>query len=176
MNALMDKFQSWYFCKSSMHYIAKKYEFFTSFKEICDSLKEWVEAEKNRRNFVNIDQNEYKTDRFKRLSETDQMLVKIFRINQSKNGDLSIDDWVRGRTFTTVFDYHMTVNGTLKAATFILPSETFTTLPTSADNPRTQYFCTDAYSKLNPQKAKGIIVVWNGSKWVDALGSDIATI
>ena len=67
-----------------MHYIAKKYEFFPSFKEIFDSLKEWVEVEKNRRNLVNTDQNEYETDRFRRLSETAQALVKSFRINQSK--------------------------------------------------------------------------------------------
>lgn len=64
--------------------------------------------------------------------------------------------------------------GTLKAGTFILPSKTFTTLPTSRNTIGTQYFCTDAYSTLNPQKTKGIIVVWNGSKWVDTLGSDIA--
>lgn len=98
-NALMDEFQSWYFCKSSMHYIAKKYEFFPSFKEIFDSLKEWVEVEKNRRNLVNTDQNEYETDRFKSLSETDQMLVRTFRINQSKkwrlyavNGDIESEE------------------------------------------------------------------------------------
>ena len=96
-------------------------------------------------------------------------------LRASKNGDFSIGDWVHGRVFTTVFDYHVTVNGTLKAGTFILPSKTFTTLPTSENTIGAQYFCTDAYSTLNPQKAKGIIVVWNGNKWVDALGADIAT-
>lgn len=64
----------------------------------------------------------------------------------------------------------------LKTGTFILPSKNFADLPTSENLTGTQYFCTDAYSTLNPQKTKGIIVVWNGSKWVDALGSDIATI
>ncbi|MGL4686112.1 MAG: hypothetical protein ACRCVY_05075 [Commensalibacter sp.] len=97
-------------------------------------------------------------------------------LRASKNGDFSIGDWVHGRVFTTVFDYHVTVNGTLKAGTFILPSKKFADLPTSENTIGTQYFCTDAYSTLNPQKTKGIIVVWNGSKWVDALGSDIATI
>lgn len=96
-------------------------------------------------------------------------------LRASKNGDFSIGDWVHGRVFTTVFDYHVTVNGTLKAGTFILPSKTFTTLPTSENTIGAQYFCTDAYSTLNPQKAKGIIVVWNGNKWVDAIGADIAT-
>ena len=96
-------------------------------------------------------------------------------LRASKNGDFSIGDWVHGRVFTTVFDYHVTVNGTLKAGTFILPSKTFTTLPTSENTIGAQYFCTDAYSTLNPQKTKGIIVVWNGTKWVDALGADIAT-
>lgn len=97
-------------------------------------------------------------------------------LRASKNGDFSIGDWVHGRVFTTVFDYHVTVNGTLKAGTFILPSKTFTTLPTSENTIGAQYFCTDAYSTLNPQKAKGIIVVWNGNKWVDAIGADIATV
>lgn len=96
-------------------------------------------------------------------------------LRASKNGDFSIGDWVHGRVFTTVFDYHVTVNGTLKAGTFILPSKTFTTLPTSENTIGAQYFCTDAYSTLNPQKTKGIIVVWNGNKWVDAIGADIAT-
>lgn len=97
-------------------------------------------------------------------------------LRASKNGDFSIGDWVHGRLFTTVFDYHVTVNGTLKAGTFILPSKTFTTLPTSENTIGAQYFCTDAYSTLNPQKTKGIIVVWNGNKWVDAIGADIATV
>lgn len=96
-------------------------------------------------------------------------------LRASKNGDFSIGDWVHGRVFTTVFDYHVTVNGTLKAGTFILPSKTFTTLPTSENTIGAQYFCTDAYSTLNLQKTKGIIVVWNGNKWVDAIGADIAT-
>lgn len=104
--------------------------------------------------------------------ENEQSIILV----ASKNGDFSIGDWVRKRVFTTIFDYHVTVNGTLKAGTFILPSKNFTNLPTSENLTGTQYFCTDAYSTFNPQKTKGIIVIWSGSKWVDTLGSDIANI
>lgn len=83
-NALMAEFKSWYFCKSSMLFIAKRHEFFPSFKEICDDFKEWIEAERARRNLTGHDQGEYETQRFKRLSESGQALVKSFRINQSK--------------------------------------------------------------------------------------------
>lgn len=76
-----------------------------------------------------------------------------------------------------IFNCNITARKTLKVeGAFILASLTYATLPKANVVTGTQYFCTDAYSTLNPQKTKGIIVVWNGSKWVDALGSDIATI
>lgn len=75
------------------------------------------------------------------------------------------------------FNCNITARKTLKVeGAFILVSLTYATLPKANVVTGTQYFCTDAYSTLNPQKTKGIIVVWNGSKWVDVLGADIATI
>lgn len=91
---LSRKFPSGVFCYESMSLIAEN-PIFPVFSELCADLKGWLKTEQTRRNLVNTDQNEYETDRFKRLSETDQMLVKIFRINQSKkwrlyavNGDV----------------------------------------------------------------------------------------
>lgn len=76
-----------------------------------------------------------------------------------------------------IFNCNITARKTLKVeGAFILASLTYGTLPKANVVTGTQYFCTDAYSTLNPQKTKGIIVVWNGNKWVDAIGADIATV
>ncbi len=113
-------------------------------------------------------------------------------LNANPQGDLIIGDWVKKREFTTVINYHLNVGGnvsvggdistsgniattTLKLADGLyLNSNSYAKLGVPTQIGCTK-FCTDAYSTLNPQKNKGIIVVWNGTKWVDVLGADIAT-
>ena len=113
-------------------------------------------------------------------------------LNANPQGDLIIGDWVKKREFTTVINYHLNVGGnvsiggdistsgniattTLKLADGLyLNSNSYAKLGVPTQIGCTK-FCTDAYSTLNPQKNKGIIVVWNGTKWVDVIGADIAT-
>lgn len=58
---------------------------------------------------------------------------------------------------------------------FIQPNRTCSTLPTTNVATGTQFFCPDAYSTQNPNKTKGILTIWNGTKWVGPQGFDIAT-
>ena len=113
-------------------------------------------------------------------------------LQMGPDGSFHIGDWVKQRSFTTIINYHLNVGGnvsvggdistsgniatsTLKLADGLyLNSNNYAKLGVPTQIGCTK-FCTDAYSTLNPQKNKGIIVVWNGTKWVDVLGADIAT-
>ena len=81
---LSRKFPSGVFCYESMSLIAENRVFFPVFAELCADLKGWLETERMRRISHDVDKSEYETDRFRRLSETAQALVKSFRINQSR--------------------------------------------------------------------------------------------
>lgn len=78
------KFPAGAFCLDSLMHIAENRKFFPIFAELCSDLKEWLQAEKNRRDLANVDTSEFETDVFRCLPLVDQAMVKIFRTNQAK--------------------------------------------------------------------------------------------
>lgn len=56
--ALLENLPSWVFSRKSCNYVASKYTFFPSFKEMIDSLKEWAELEDRKKSELNIEHQE----------------------------------------------------------------------------------------------------------------------
>lgn len=67
-----------------------------------------------------------------------------------------------------VIDAALKSNGSLNA-----PNNTYSALPTTNTTTGDQRYCSDCYSSSATSTQRGIPVWWNGSTWIDSLGSAV---